>query len=118
MGQALIRYEEFLKRGYRFVAAFDSSYEKIGKILTPTSLVIQPLSMLGPLRASLEIEVGVIATPPSQAQRAADLLVEAGIRAILNFSPIQLRQSAHVLVENVDFTVSLDNLAYFLKERL
>lgn len=118
MGRALIRHDEFLKRGYRFVAAFDSSYEKIGATLAPTSLVIQPLSMLRPLAKSLEIEVGLIAAPPSEAQNIADLLVEAGIKAILNFSPFQLRQPDNILVENVDFTVSLDNLAYFLKERL
>ena len=118
MGQALIRHAEFLKRGYRFVAAFDHSNEKVGKTLAPTSLVIQPMSMLGPLTVSLEIEVGLIATPPSKAQNTADRLVEAGVKAILNFSPIQLRQPANILVENVDFTVSLDNLAYFLKERL
>ena len=80
--------------------------------------MIQPLSMLGPLTESLKIEVGLIATPPSKAQNTADRLVEAGVKAILNFSPIQLRQPANILVENVDFTVSLDNLAYFLKERL
>ena len=118
MGQALIRHEEFLKRGYRFVAVFDSSNEKIGKTLAPTSLVIQPMSMLGLLVESLEIEVGLIATPPSEAQHTADRLVEAGVKAILNFSPIQLRQPDNILVENVDFTFNLDNLAYFLKERL
>jgi redox-sensing transcriptional repressor len=118
MGQALIRHEEFLKRGYRFVAVFDSSHGKIGKTLSSTSLVIQPMSMLGLLVESLEIEVGLIATPPSEAQHTADRLVEAGVKAILNFSPIQLRQPDNILVENVDFTVNLDNLAYFLKERL
>jgi redox-sensing transcriptional repressor len=64
----------------------------------------------------LGIEVGVIATPPSQAQSAADMLIEAGIKAILNFSPVQLRQPKGCLLENVDFSVKLDDLAYHLSK--
>ena len=62
------------------------------------------------------IEVGVIATQPTQAQVVADMFVDVGIKAILNFSPIKLRQPEHCLMENVDFTVSLDNLAYHLNK--
>jgi redox-sensing transcriptional repressor len=113
MGTALVEYENFKKRGYRFVAAFDSDPRKIGKKL-PCGLLIQSLSKMKQLTQELGIELGVIATPPSQAQSAADMLVDTGIKAILNFSPTQVRKSEDCLVENVDFTVNLDNLAYHL----
>jgi redox-sensing transcriptional repressor len=77
-------------------------------------LSIQPLDKLKPLTQSLGIEVGLIATQPTQAQAAADMFIDAGIQAILNFSPIKLRRPEHCLMENVDFTVRLDNLAYHL----
>ncbi|MBW2029348.1 MAG: redox-sensing transcriptional repressor Rex [Deltaproteobacteria bacterium] len=113
LGMALIGHENFKKRGYRFVAAFDNDPRKIGLHL-PTGHVIQPITKIPDLIQDLDIEIGVITTPPLAAQATADLLMESGIKAILNFAPIQVRQPECCLVENVDFTVSLDNLAYHL----
>ena len=115
MGMALLRHENFSKRGYRFVAAFDQDPVRIGEEL-PSGLTIQPLDNLKSMTRDLGIEIGVITAPPSQAQAVADLFIEAGIKAILNFSPIQLRQPELCLMENVDFTVNLDNLAYHLNK--
>jgi redox-sensing transcriptional repressor len=115
LGMALVENANFAKRGYKFVAAFDVDPQKIGKEL-PCGLVIQPVEDLKTLRQDLGIEVGVIATQPSQAQGAADMLIEAGIKAILNFSPVQLRQPKGCLLENVDFSVKLDDLAYHLSK--
>ena len=112
---ALVENENFLERGYRFVAAFDSDPKKIGSVL-PCGLVIQPVSSLKELTQELGIEVGVITTPPAEAQHVADVLFDAGIKAILNFSPIQVRQPEGRLVENVDFTVKIDDLAYHLSK--
>lgn len=113
LGKALVENENFKKRGYRFTAAFDTDPEKIGQRL-PSGLVIEPVTKLKAVKQELGIEIGVIATPPSHAWRVADSLVDAGIRGILNFSPIQVRQPEDCLVVNVDFTVSLENLAYRL----
>jgi len=115
MGMALVQHENFFKRGYRFVAAIDSDIKKIGKRLSH-ELIIQPDTKIKQLTQELGIEIGVITTPSSQAQKVADMLMDAGIRAILNFAPIQVSKSEHCLVQNVDFTVSLDNLAYHLKK--
>ncbi len=115
MGMALVQHENFFKRGYRFVAAIDSDTKKIGKRLSH-ELIIQPDTKIKQLTQELGIEIGVITTPSSQAQKVADMIVDAGIRAILNFAPIHVRKSEHCLVQNVDFTVSLDNLAYHLKK--
>ena len=111
MGMALLSHENFSKRGYRFVAAFDQDPERIGETL-PNGLIIQAVDHLAPLTESLGIEVGVIATASAQAQAVTDMFVDAGIKAILNFSPIKLRQPENCLMENVDFSVRLDNLAY------
>ncbi len=113
MGTALVESENFLKRGYTFVAAFDSDPQKIGKRL-PCGVIIDSVTKMKSLTQNLGIELGVITTPSSQAQNVADMLVDAGIKAILNFSPIQVRKAENCLVENVDLTVNLDNLAYHL----
>ena len=115
LGMALVENANFAKRGYKFVAAFDLDPKRIGKGL-PCGLTIQSVENLNTLTQDLGIEVGVIATQPSQAQTAAELLIDAGIKGILNFSPVQLRQPEGCLLENVDFSVKLDDLAYHLSK--
>ena len=115
LGMALVENANFAKRGYKFVAAFELDPQKIGKKL-PCGLIIQSVEKLKTLTQELGIEVGVIATQPSQAQAVADMLIETGIKAILNFSPVQLRQPKGCLLENVDFSVKLDDLAYHLSK--
>ncbi len=117
LGTALVENENFRKRGYRFVAAFDSDSRKIGKRLS-CGLTILPTADIPEKVRSLHVEVGVIATPSSQAQRVADMLMDAGIRTLLNFAPIQVRAPECCAVENVDFSVSLENLAYHLAKVL
>lgn len=106
-------FEDFKKRGYAFVAAFDSDPEKIGTTLA-CGLTIESHMRIRDLVRDLGIEIGLITTPSSVAQRVADLLMDAGVRAILNFAPIRVKSSKNCVVENVDFTVNLENLAYHL----
>lgn len=113
LGRALLEDENFQKRGYHFVAAFDSDPRKVGKEL-PYGLIIEPTSRIKELTAKTGAEIGIISTPAREAQRAADLLMDAGINAFLNFAPIQVRTPECCTVENVDFTVKLENLAYHL----
>ena len=115
MGMALIQHKLFLKRGYRFVAAFDLDPKRVGKKL-PIGLTIQPVSKIRQSAQELGIEIGVITTPSSQAQVMADTFFNVGIMAILNFSPIHLRKPECCLVQNVDLTCNLDHLAFRLSK--
>ena len=117
LGKALIEHENFKKRGYHFVAAFDSDPKKCGNTL-PCGLVIQPFGRIKTVVTDLNVEIGLITTPPFEAQRAADLLMDAGIRAILNFTPLHLRAPECCIIENVDITVKLENLAYHVEKVL
>jgi len=62
------------------------------------------------------VDIGVISCIPPEAQRAADLLMDAGVKAILNFSPAQVRTPECCVVQNVDFSVKLENLVYHLQK--
>lgn len=115
MGMALIQHKNFLNRGYRFIAAFDSNPRNIGKCL-PSGLVVRPVSKLKDTSIELGLEIGVITTPPSEAQKTADLFFESGVLAVLNFSTTLLRKPDCCLVQNVDFTFNLDHLAYQLNK--
>lgn len=113
LGSALIAHENFIRQGYRFVAAFDNDPNKIGKKL-PNGLVVEHISNLPGVKERANVEIGVISTPAGRAQEVANRFIESNVRAILNFAPVQIKVPEGFAVENVDFTVKLDNLAYYL----
>ena len=60
------------------------------------------------------IDIAVLAVPAESAQEVVDAVVGAGVKAILNFSPGILRVPKGVKLKNVDLTVSLESLSFFL----
>jgi redox-sensing transcriptional repressor len=117
LGSALLQHQNFPARGFNFVAAFDSDKDKIGKALL-SGLVIKDIMDLQETVKELNIEIGVITTPPSVAQGVADIFSESQVNAILNFSPTQIHVQETCLVENIDFTIKLDILTYKLKNEI
>ena len=117
LGTALLQHQNFPARGFNFVAAFDADQNKIGKTVS-SGLVIRNIKTLKGAVQELEIEIGVITTPPSVAQGIADIFLDSHVNAILNFSPTQIHVPECCLVENIDFTVKLDILTYKLKHEM
>ena len=113
LGSALLAHQNFIRQGYEFAAVFDVDPAKVGRRL-PSGQIIHHLDDLEQVVNENDIEIGVIATPAGKAQSVAQRLIQSGIKAILNFAPIQLQVHEGMVVENVDFTVKLDNLAYHL----
>jgi redox-sensing transcriptional repressor len=113
LGSALLNRENLADRGFKVVAAFDNDPGKIGKI-TRSGLEIQNIKDLRKTVEELDIEIGVIATPASAAQSVADIFWKSHVYAILNFSPTRILVPDCCLVENIDFTVTLDTLTYKL----
>ncbi len=113
LGSALLAHQNFIRQGYEFAAVFDTDPAKVGRRL-PSGQVIHHLDTLETVIKENGIEIGVIATPSGMAQSVAQRLIDAGVKAILNFAPTQLQVIEGMSVENVDFTVKLDNLAYHL----
>lgn len=113
LGSALIRHANFLRHGYVFTAAFDVDPQKVGRRL-PSGVVIKHLEDVDEVVKDRDVHVGVITTPSSAAQSVANQLVLAGINGILNFAPIQIQVPNCCHVENVDFTIKLDSIAYHL----
>ncbi len=113
LGSALLAHQNFIRQGYEFVAVFDVDPAKVGRRV-PSGQIIYHMDDLEKVVGEKGVEIGVLATPAAKAQLAALRLIAAGVRAILNFAPIQLQLPEGTAVENVDFTVKLDNLAYNL----
>lgn len=113
LGSALLAHQNFIRQGYEFAAVFDVDPAKVGRRL-PSGQLIHHLDELEQVIKEKDVEIGVIATPGNQAQAVAQRLIQAGVKAILNFAPTQLQVPEGMAVENVDFTVKLDNLAFHL----
>jgi redox-sensing transcriptional repressor len=112
LGQALIRYQEFKKHDLDIRAVFDNDPSKIGKKIE--NKYILDISEIKNVVEEKGIQIGIITTPAESAQLAAKLLVEAGIKAILNFTPTSIEVPGNVQVRHVDLSVELQILIFKL----
>jgi len=113
LGSALLGYRVLREHNFEIVAAFDSQPEKWNKVIN--SVVVQDVDKLPQTIQSEQIEIGIIAVPLDAAQSALDLLVSAGIKAILNFAPARLTVLRSIKLRNVDLSIELEGLSYFLQ---
>src|SRR5262245_54247508 len=115
LGSALFHYRGFARQGFRVAAIVDDDPGKSGRRVN--GLEIQPLGELPRLVKQQGIHIGVIAVPAEAAQTVADRLVAAGVRSILNFAPARLKVSRDVRLQNVDFSIELENLSFHLAQQ-
>ena len=116
IGSALFEYPDFKKRGYDCVAILDSDPEKIGE--NWGELVIQPAAKLESLIKELGATLVILAVPASAAQLVAECSVNAGIKGILNFAPVQLQVPDGIPVENVNLVMELEALSFQITRAL
>jgi redox-sensing transcriptional repressor len=112
LGSALLRYDGFAKEGFEIVAAFDVRPE--GAKNSNPKIRVHPIDRLAGFVRENGIKLAILTVPAVAAQSVANELVEAGIQAILNFSPIILQVPDHVVVNNVNLAIELENLSYFI----
>ncbi|MEV3721900.1 redox-sensing transcriptional repressor Rex [Paenibacillus larvae] len=115
LGRALSNYNVYLSDQMKIVAVFDASPGKIGQ--TINNLQVKPMEDLIPTVRKLGVRIGIITVPASEAQNVANQFIEAGVEAILNFTPIIIKVPPEVRVHNADFTADLQSLAYYLVEK-
>ena len=112
LGEAIARYEGFRSQGIRIVALFDSDPNKLGT--TINGLTITGDSQIGPICRDHNIRLAIIAVPASRAQEVADMLIAAGVRAILNYAPVVIQVPEGVWVRNIDPVGLLHSMTYYL----
>jgi redox-sensing transcriptional repressor len=113
LGLALADYPGFRADGFDIVALFDTAREKVGQY-SRSGVPIRHARELERLVERERIDIAVIAVPADMAREVVDTVVQAGIKAILNFSPGTLRVPRGVKLKSVDLTVSLESLSFFL----
>jgi len=112
LGRALLNYLTFKKSGFHIRAGFDVDEEKIGRKISGVK-IYDPYQMPKIIREK-KIHIGIVTVPAEVAQKAVDLLVISGIRAILNFSPVRVVVPRQVKLRNVDFTSQIEVIPFYL----
>lgn len=112
MGHALSNYQGFTDRGFRVVAIFDNKKEKVGaKIgeftIEDTETMVERIKSMG-------VKIAMLTVPAVAAQDVADKLVQAGVRAILNYAPITLNVPNNVKVQYIDPSTHLQRMTFYL----
>jgi redox-sensing transcriptional repressor len=113
LGLALADYPGFRQEGFEIAALFDALQDKVGQ-LSRSGVLIHDIQNLKRVAKKESIRIAVLAVPAASAQPVLDLVVAAGIKAVLNFSPGTIEVPAGVKLKSVDLTVSLESLSFFL----
>jgi redox-sensing transcriptional repressor len=116
LGRALLSYRGFEAYGLSIVAAFDVDPNLSGGEISGKQVL--PMSKLPSICQSMNIHIGIITVPASQAQAVCDALVGSGVLAIWNFAPMHLNTPEGILVQNENMAASLAVLSKHLSERL
>jgi redox-sensing transcriptional repressor len=115
IGTALAQYRGFRQRGFRVTAVYDRDPKKIGTKWD--SLTVRDMATIEHDLAKEHVDIAVLTTPAEEAQSVVDMLVRAGIRAVLNFAPIQLHVPPEVTLKNVNMAMELEGLSFALTNR-
>ena len=115
LGLALADYPGFREDGFEIAALFDTMRDKVGHKSRAGVPIYDSRDFRRIVRRE-RIRIAVIAVPATAAQSVVNTVVDAGVRAILNFSPGALKVPADVKLKSVDLTVSLESLSFFLAQ--
>jgi len=114
LGQALANYDGFREHGFNISAVFDADPSKIG--LTIAGQRVSPVHRIAEMLPQMGVEMAILAVPAHAAQKVADALVLAGIKAIWNFAPVRLIVPEHIEVRQENMIVGLLALSYYLAQ--
>src|SRR5512133_1431233 len=114
LGRAVADYGGFEGKGFRINAIFDTDPHLLGKTIGHNKVMVQDVKDLAATIKERGLQIGIIATPAEAAQSVARTMVDAGIKAILNYAPITITVPSSVRVQYIDPVVGLQRMTYYL----
>ena len=114
LGMALADYSGFNSSGFHIICLLDVDPEKVGRSSREGIPVVAWDRLADTVRKN-NVEIGIVAVNAAAAQDVHDALVDAGVRAVLNFAPVQIRLRRGVKVKSVDLRINLESLSFHLK---
>lgn len=113
LGQALLSYQGFSRKGFEIVMAFDNDPNVIGQ--TIAGVKVRDVSEMQNLTCPRNIPIAILTVPAANAQEMADQLIHCGVKAILNYAPVTLKVPEGVKLSNIDPVLNLQTFTYYLK---
>ncbi len=110
IGSALVSYKEFTRQGFKIVKLFDNDQRKIGS--NHKGIIISDIKNLATELRESNIEIVILGVPATVAQYIVDDIVDAGIKAILNFAPVHLKVPEDVYLRNENMSMELEYLSF------
>ncbi len=114
LGMALADYAGFNSNGFHIVALIDADPSKIGRT-SRQGIPVLDAHRLGEIVRKNHVEIGIVAVPADAAQTVYDAFVAAGLHAVLNFAPVQIKLVPGVKLKSVDLRINLESLSFHLK---
>jgi redox-sensing transcriptional repressor len=111
LGRAILGYFYPLKPKFNLVAAFDNDEHKINRVISGCRTY--PVHEISTVLSGTTIDLGIITVPADQAQAAANVLIRAGIKGLVNFSPAPVKVPEDVFIENMHMTMTFEKVVYF-----
>lgn len=115
IGTALVHFKQFQDQGFLFRLILDADPSKFGQKIG--DLEIQDFENCEELIRREKIKIAVVAVPSGGAQRVVDRLVQAGVKAILNFAPVTILVPPGVYVRNENMVIEIEALSYALTSK-
>jgi redox-sensing transcriptional repressor len=113
IGSAIVLYRGFTDRGFTVKQVYDIDPEKIGKQIG--NFTVQNSNEMFEAIRNAGIKIAMVAVPETCAQEVTNKLIEAGVRAILNYAPISLNVPPDVYVQYIDPSLHLQRMTYYLE---
>ena len=115
IGGALVQYPGFRERGFHVAAIYDKDQKKVGSRWN--GLVVRDVQQIASDLKKESTDIAIVVTPAEAAQQVVDELVQSGVKAILNFAPVQLTVPPDVIVKSVNMAAELETLSFALANR-
>jgi redox-sensing transcriptional repressor len=112
LGSAIANYRGFGDRGFHIALVFDASPKRVGQKIG--NFVVQSVDEMQDAIRTRGLKIAMIAVPAQYAQEVADRLIEAGIKGILNYAPINLNVPDDVQVQYIDPVIHLQRMTYYI----
>lgn len=115
LGRALSSYKGFSEQGFFIQMIFEKDKKKIGKKFK--GIDVFSVDKIEKRLKIKKIHIAILTVPGDQAQELAESFYRAGVRAILNFAPVDINLPSDCRVRNVSITSDLTCLSYFLVQK-
>jgi redox-sensing transcriptional repressor len=112
LGQAIARYPAFGEKGMHIVGLFDADPAKIGTRFG--GLPIRHVEEIAPFVRQQGVRMAIVAVSADRAQEVVERLVQAGVKAILNYAPVAVQVPEGVWVRHIDPVSLLHSMTYYL----